>query len=297
VGTFSAEGQDLDEVRGNPSLNFEVIRPNYFATLGVTILRGRAFTEADRRDAPEVVILTEDLTERLWPGEDPIGKRLKFGPPDEAEPWRTVVGVVVSTRYRELADPRPTLYMPAQQLFVSATILVLRTGSPLSLVADLVRQDVRAVDPDVEVTWVAPFSQFLDRPLARPRFNALLIGLFALAALVLAVVGLYAVMGTFVRQRHAELGVRMALGASASDVRRLVLGEGLRLAGLGAALGLGAAVAASRLLQGFLFGVDPLDPVSLLGAAALLVGAAVLASCLPARRAMQVDPGSLLRAM
>src|SRR5437870_11102430 len=152
-------------------------------------------------------------------------------------------------------------------------MLVLRTASPLPLVAGLAREGVRAVDPDVQVMRVAPFSELLDEPLARPRFNAFVIAVFGAAALLLAAVGLYAVMAAYVRQRYPEIGIRVALGASASDVRRLVLGEGLRLGGLGAALGLAGAMAATRLLRGLLFGVHALDPASMLGATLLLVGA------------------------
>ena len=162
--------------------------------------------------------------------------------------------------------------------------------------AKLARERVRAVDPDVQVMRVAPFSELLDEPLARPRFNAFVIAVFGAAALLLAAVGLYAVMAAYVRQRYPEIGIRVALGASASDVRRLVLGEGLRLAGLGAALGLVGAMLATRLLRGLVFEIDPLDPVSIVIAALLLVGVSALASYVPARRAINVDPIATLRA-
>jgi putative ABC transport system permease protein len=142
---------------------------------------------------------------------------------------------------------------------------------------------------------VSPFRQLLAVPLARPRFNAFLIGAFAVASLSLATIGLYAVMAAYVRQRHAEIGIRLALGATPSNVRGLVLGEGVRLAGIGAVIGLAVAVAAARLLRGLLFAVDPLDPVSLVGAAVLLVAAAALACYLPARYATGVDPVEVLR--
>ena len=143
---------------------------------------------------------------------------------------------------------------------------------------------------------ITPFADLLDRPLARPRFDAFVLGVFGLAALTLAAIGLYAVMGAYVRQRDTEIGIRVALGATALDVRRLVVGEGLWLTGLGAVIGLAGAVAATRLLRGLLFGVHPLDAVSLLAAVLLVVGASVLASYLPASRAARVDPVTLLRA-
>jgi putative ABC transport system permease protein len=293
---FTAEGQGLAEAEKNPALNLESVRPNYFATLQVPLLRGRVFTEDDRSGAPEVAIVSEDLAARIWPGQDPIGRRLKFGRPDFKDPWRTVVGVVKPTRYRELSAPRPTLYLPGAQFIMSAPMLVLRTSLPLPQAAALARAHVQAVDPNVEVLRVRPFAELLQLRLARPRFDALLIDCFGLVALLLAGVGLYAVMAVYVRQRSPEIGIRIALGASRSDVRRLVLDEVLRLAALGAALGLAGAAAASGLLRSLLFGVRPLDPPALVAAALLLVGVCAVASYLPARRATRVDPVAVLRA-
>ncbi len=293
---FTAEGQSADRAASNPSLNLESIHRGYFEALGVTLVRGRGFAETDRQGAPEVAVVSEDLAAYTWPGQDPIGKRIKLGRLDSAEAWRTVVGVAGPTRYRDLATPRATVYLPAAQFIDTAEMLILRTTSPLSLVARLTRERVSAIDPDVQVTSVAPFQDLLQGPLARPRFNTFLIGIFGVAAFLLAAVGLYAVMAASVRQRSPEMGVRIALGATASDVRVLVLGEGLRLAGLGAALGLTGALALTRLLRGLLYGVHPLDPLSMLAAALLLVGVSALASSLPARRATRVDPISLLRA-
>ena len=293
---FTAEGQSADRAATNPSLNLESIHPNYFETFGVTLVRGRPFTRADRQDAPNVAIVSEDVAARVWPGEDPIGKQIKFGGLEWNDPWRTIVGVARPTRYRELAEKRATLYLPAEQFLVAAQMLVLRTASPLPLVAGLAREGVRAVDPDVHVMRVAPFSELLAEPLARPRFNAFVLGVFGVAALLLAAVGLYAVMAAYVRQRYPEIGIRVALGATASDVRRLVLGEGLRLAGLDVALGVASAVVANRLLRGLLFDVDPLDPVSIVAAMLLLVGVSALASYVPARRAVDLDPIATLRA-
>jgi putative ABC transport system permease protein len=146
---FTAEGQSAARASANPSLNLESVHPNYFKTFEVPFIGGRGFTEADRQGAPDVAIVSEDVAARTWPGEDPIGKRLKFGGVDLQSPWRTVVGVVRSTRYRELAEPRATLYLPAEQFIVAAHMLVLRSTSPLELVAGMARERVRAVDPDV----------------------------------------------------------------------------------------------------------------------------------------------------
>jgi putative ABC transport system permease protein len=295
VPAFTAEGQRAEQAAANPSLNLEAVAPNYFVTFEVPLVRGRAFTDADRHGTPAVVIVSEDVAARTWPGVDPIGRRMKLGGVGSTDPWRTVVGVARLTRYRELAVARATLYLPARQFDTPGHMIALRTSAPLTVVAAMARERVHAVDPDVQVTRVVPFGEMLQRPLARPRFNAFLIGLFAIAALLLAAIGLYAVMAAYVRQRYTEIGVRVALGATASDVRRLVLGEGLRLAALGAAIGLVSAIAATRLLRGLLFGVHPLDPTAMLAAALLLIGASALAAYLPARRAMRVDPVTLLR--
>ena len=292
---FTAEGQSADRAAANPLLNLEAIHPNYFATVGVPIVRGRAFTRADRQGAPEVAIVSEDVAARAWPGEDPVGKRVKFGGGDSPFAWRLVVGVARPTRYRELREPRPTLYLPAEQFIISAQMLVVRSAAPLTRVSSMVRDRLRRVDPDVRVMRVAPFAELLDGPLARPRFNAFLIVVFAVVSLLLAAVGLYAVMAAYVRQRDVDLGIRVALGATARDVRRLVLSEGLGLSAVGAAVGVVVAIAATRLLRGLLFEVQPMDIPSLMGAAILLLAVSALACYLPARRAARVDPIVTLR--
>jgi putative ABC transport system permease protein len=296
VPRFTAEGQTADQVAANPSLNFEAVDPTYFSTLGVSLLRGRAFSAADRDGAPRVAIVDDAMASRTWPGQDPIGRRLKFGGLDSRNEWLTVVGVATTTRYRELATPRPTLYVPAEQLMITAGRLAIRTDATPGFVAGAVRDAVRTVASDVRVIRVSPYAEYLRRPLAAPRFNALLLSVFAAAALLMSSIGLYGVMAAWVRQRHAEIGVRLALGANTAAVARLVLGESLRLAVFGAMVGLTLAFTVMRVLRGLLFQIEPLDPVSLLGAAAIVVAAALVATYLPARRATRVDPVEVLRA-
>lgn len=295
VPRFAAEGQSAERATTNPSLNLESIHPNYFETFGVKLVRGRVFSDGDRQGAVNVAIVSEDVAARTWPGEDPIGKRLKMGGADSRDEWRTVVGVVTPTRYRELSEARATLYLPAAQFLVRAEKLVLRTHASLDQVAALARDHVRAADPDVQVMRVSPFSEFLGGPLARPRFNVLLLVIFSVAALLLATVGLYAVMAAYVRQRDREISIRMALGANAWNVGWGVFREGLWLAGLGAVLGVIGAAAASRLVRGMLFDIDPLDPWTMAGAVLLLMTAAALASYLPMRRATRTDPATMLQ--
>ncbi len=295
VPRFTAAGQGAADAAANPALNLESIHPGYFETFQIRILRGRSFTEADREGASYVAIVSDDVAARTWPGEDPIGKRLKMGGLQSEDPWRTVVGVAQSTRYRELAEMRPTLYLPAKQFLNTARLLVVRSTASLDLIASLTRERVRAIDPGVHVVRVAPFSQLLDAPLARPRFIAWLVGIFATAALFLATVGLYAVLAAYVRQRDREIGIRVALGATAADVRNLVLTQAVRLAGAGAAAGLIGSLILTRLVRGLLFEIDPLDPPTLAGAAIVLIAASLLAAYVPTRRATRLDPSVMLR--
>jgi putative ABC transport system permease protein len=295
VPIFAAEGQSTERAAANPSLNLESVHPSYFATFGVPLARGRAFTPSDREGAMEVAIVSEDVAARTWPGQDPIGKRVKMGTPESGDPWRMVVGVAAPTRYRELEKPRATIYLPAAQFIDPAESIVLRTTASIDLTAALSRDVVKSVDPDVQVMRVAAFRQLLDGPLARPRFNAFLLGIFGAVALLLTAIGLYAVMAAYVRQRDREIALRVVLGATAAAVRRLVLSEALGLAGVGAVVGLAGAAAATRLVRGMLFEIDPLDPPVLLGAAGLLIAASLVASYLPLRRATRVDAVAMLR--
>jgi predicted permease len=296
VPAYTAEGQSPERARANPMLNFEEIHPDYFQTFDIPIVRGRGFTAADREGAALVAIVSEDVAARTWPGQNPVGRRLKIGDANFKDPWRTVVGVAARTRYRELRDERPTLYVPAAQFLGAARDVVVRTSASLAAVSAQVQAGVTALDSGVRMVRKQPFAELLEVPLAGPRFNALLVGMFAAAALALLGVGLYAVIAGFVRQRRPEIGVRMALGATRTDVHRLVLGEGLRLAGIGAVLGLAGAAALTRLLRGLLFEIQPLDPAAFGVAAAALAVVAVASLVVPARAAGRVDPATTLRA-
>ncbi len=291
----TVEGQSDDRAAGNPSLNLESIHPNYFAALETPIVRGRVFSAADRQGAPAVAIVSEDAAARLWPDANPIGKRLKMGPAAGRGAWLEVVGVAAATRYRTVAVARPTLYLPAAQFQMTATMLIARTSSSLDLLMPAVRERIRAIDPRVQVLSAAPFAEYLARPLSRPRFNAFVIAVFGLAALVLSTLGMYAVMAAHVRQRAREIAVRLALGATTASVRWLVLGEAGRLAGLGALAAAAVAAAATRLLRGLVFDVSPTDPSTIAGAVALLLAAAAFAAYLPMRRAARADVIGTLR--
>ncbi|HEX9704251.1 MAG TPA: ABC transporter permease [Gemmatimonadales bacterium] len=291
---FTAEGQDAEAAASNPVLNYEGVQANYFTTLGLPIVRGRALTEHDRRGSAPVVVVNETLARRFWPSADAIGKRIKFGPPDYSDPWRTVVGVAGDTRYRELKEIRPSVYVPfGQGIPGYPRYLILRTG-PAPIVPAL-RGALADIDPEVVLLEAAPMEQLLAAPLAQPRFNTILLGLLGGLGLVLSAIGIYGVVAYAVSRRTHEIGVRMALGAGAADVVRLVLRQVVLLALLAIAIGLAAAFAGTRLLGDLLYGVAATDVVTFAVVPMLLAIVALLAAALPARRATRVDPMVALR--
>ena len=295
-GRPSADGQTPAEAALNPMVTMDLVGPGYFEALGMPMIRGRGFAESDRRGAPRVVVLSESAARRFWPRGDAVGKRVRLG--GAQDPAVTVVGVVPDTRYRDLRNAKPTIYFAlAQSEFPFApTNLVIRTrGEPASVVP-AIRRAVADAAPGVVVSGASPFETYLDAPLAQPRFNAVLLGVFATAAVVLAAIGLFGVMMTMVGQRTRELGVRMALGATARDIRRVVVGRGLRIAAIGAVVGMAGALGANRVVAGMLYGVRPTDMVTLAGVAALLVGVALVATLIPARTGARIDPVVALRA-
>jgi predicted permease len=291
-----AEGQGIEDAARNPGLDLQSIYPDHFETMAIPIVEGRAINRFDRKDDVKVAVISDHAAAQVWPGESAIGKRLKWGGLDSDGPWFTIVGIAATTRYRELASPRASVYLSAEQFVDGADSLALRLSVPLATVASAVRERVQALDPGVFVVRSRTFSEFAAGPLARPRFVSFLGTIFGATALLLAAVGLYGVMSVFVRQSRREIGVRIALGANARHVRRLVIGEATRLAGLGVILGLAGALATGRLFKGLLFGVEPIDPLTLAAAIAVLGIAAIVACYVPLRNATRIDPVRLLRA-
>jgi putative ABC transport system permease protein len=275
-----------------PMALFGTVTPGYFRLMGIPLLAGRDFTDADGPDAPRVVIISDALARRDFAGEDPLGMRFRIG---GDEPF-TIVGVVGDVRRRSPdAPPEPTLYLAHRQ-FILPRLHLLARGGDAAAVAVEARAAVRGVDPALPVARVEPLDAARSRVLAQPRFRAVALGLFAALALALAAVGLFGVMSDAAQRRRQEMGVRLALGARPGDLVRLLVDDGLRLALAGCVVGAGAALALGRLLASFLFGVRPADPPVLLAVALLLVGVALLAAWLPARRAARVDPLTALRA-
>ncbi len=296
VPVFTAEGQSDAEAKANPPLNLEEIHPRYFSTFQVPLMRGRAFTAADSDTTLPVAIVSADVAARTWPGLDPIGRRLKMGLPASRGRWLTVVGITAPTRYRDLRWERSTLYVPALQMIGAAQQLAVRTSMPTRQMMELVQARVRALDSNVTVMPLRAFTELLEVPLARPRFYTVLMTGFGATGVALAVVGLYGVIATGVRQRRREFGVRMALGAEASHVRRLVLVDGAWLVGIGIAVGLGAAVVAAQALRGLLYGVEPIDPLSLGVSVAGVAVVSAVALVAPLLSAGRVQPAEVLRA-
>jgi len=280
------------------------VQPNYFQTMGIQLLRGRAFTAQDTRDSPKVGIVNETFVNLYFPNEDPIGKRFRFDlfrfdQPVTAGQWITIVGVVRDTRRQGLDKPiRIESWLPYTQFEeippLSMEMALRTTGDPLAL-SHAAREAVWSLDPNLPILKIQTMERILSEKMALRRWNMLLLGLFALLALILAAVGIYGVMNYAVTQRTHEIGVRMALGAQTSDVLRMVVWWGISLTLTGVALGLGAALGLTRVLKNQLFEVSSTDPATFALIALLLTGVALIASYIPARRATKVDPLQSLR--
>jgi predicted permease len=294
-GRPQVEGQSPEEAASNPMLNMEVIGPSYFAALGIPILRGRGFSDADDENAQPVIVISESAARHYWPDEDPIGKRLIGPGPQRAN---TVIGVVPETRYRDLRDARLSIYFSLRQSTFpyAPTNLAIRTSGPAAQMVPTIRRAIEQTAPDIALVSAAPFESLLEKPLAQARLNALLLAAFAGAALLLAAVGLFGVMAATVRQRTRELGIRMALGATAQDLRRMVLARGLAIAAAGLIVGMLGALLANRLLVAMLYEVSPTDGATLAVVGAVLVLVAIVATAIPARASTRVDPVIALRA-
>jgi predicted permease len=267
--------------------------PGYLGVMGIPLLKGRDFNDADREMAPFAVVVNRAMVERFWKDEDPLGKRFKFfGDPD----FRQVVGVVENTKIFTLGeDPQPVAFVPLRQAYQpSMTLIVQAGGDPQGLVAT-VRREIQSLDPTLPLTNVQTGRDMLDGTLWAPRMAAGLLGVFGLLALILATVGIYGVMSYTVSQRTHEFGIRMALGAGTRDVQRLVLRQGLVLVAMGLLIGLLASLALTQFVATLLVGVGTADPLTFGGIALLLLGVALFAGYVPARRATRVDPMVALR--
>src|SRR6266480_238119 len=281
-----------------PDVIYRAIGPGYFSTMGIPMIRGHDFTDQDKADSKNVVVISEKTAQHYWPGKDPIGKRLKPGATTSDVPWREVVGVVKDVRQNDfIAQPKMQMYFAYRQLKdLAANALIVRTSvEPMSL-ATSTRDAIWAVDKDQPVANVDTMDHIVSEAIARQRFSMLLLGIFAALALILAAVGIYGVMSYSVAQRIHEIGIRMALGARRTDVLKMIVNQGLKLVSIGMMLGLAAAFLLTRVLQSLLFGISATDTVTFFGISLVLLAVAILASYLPALRARKVDPIIALRA-
>jgi predicted permease len=293
-GDFEIEGQP------QPTLDVGIpkIDADYFTTMGIPLLAGREFTASDTAAAPKVAIVSERVVRDYFPGgpREALGRRVRVWGNSE---WLTVVGVVADIRQRSLAqDVQPLIYAPFQQDrsgFVRFVAFVARTATPAS-VAEGIRAEIRRAAPDLPIESTVTMDEAVAASVAQPRFRMVLLALFAMAAMLIATCGLYGLMAYAVAQRRREIGVRMALGAEPRDVLRLVLTRALRIIVVGLTVGLAGALGVTRVLQRFLFGVTPTDPIAFTAVTLLLVTVGLVAAWLPARRATRIDPSAALRA-
>jgi putative ABC transport system permease protein len=310
--SLTVEGFPVLSVGEAPMINHCVISPGYFKTMGIPILRGRDFDEHDVAPpkTPQlavrgetmpgatrgVTIIDERLAREYWPDQDPIGKRIRFGPPEDNEPWHEIVGVVGEVKHQRLdASTRKSVYLPHAQVPIGGSRVAIRTeGRPESFIG-AVRKQVKELDADLPVTRIMTMNEVVARSVWQQRLYTALFGVFAAVALILATVGIYGVMSYAVTQRTREIGLRMALGANRTDVLKLVIGHGVVVTTIGIGVGIVSAIALTRLMSTLLFNVTATDPITFVVVSVLLAGVAVGACFVPARRAAKVDPMVALR--
>jgi putative ABC transport system permease protein len=296
-----SEGQFLLNIEGRENLTDQPaaadrssVSPDYFRLLGIPLLRGHLFNDSDADKTPQVAVINQAMAQTYWPNDDPLGKRFKSTRPNSA--WITVVGLVANARTESLARADvPQIYLDLFQTGARRLAIFLRGHLNAAAIADQVREQVQSVDPTLPVYGAQTLNETVSASLAQRRFSLEIVGLFALTALLLAGLGIYGVISYLVSERTHEIGIRLALGASRSNILRMVLRQGLGLVLVGAAVGLVCALIVSHLMASLLYGVRPTDPLTFAGVALLLIGVALLACYVPARCATRVDPVQALR--
>jgi putative ABC transport system permease protein len=295
---FRAEGRPEPKADENVAMDFQIVSPNYFSTLEIPIKRGRALAETDTETSEPVIVINETMARQYWPNEDPVGKRLAIGESSQDRGWRTIVGVVSDNRHASLSEPAvPTSFIPYRQDLESWPRMgfVIKGRTDAASLTSAVRRELADIDRAQPVYAIEPMENLLHTSVAQRRFVMLLLGSLSVIALTLAMVGIYGVISFSVSERTQEIGIRMALGARAGDVLRMVLSQGMRVAVVGIFIGVGAAFALTRLLASMLFQVSATDARTFSIVAALLGVVAFLACYIPARRATKVDPLVALR--
>ena len=299
TSAFRVEGRPITTPDKWPPANYRVVTPDYFRAMGIPIVQGRGYTERDNDDAPRVIMVNQELANSVFPGENPVGKRITFGNTDEnGQPrWFEIVGVVASVRSLEVREePDSELYFSAYQDMWPRMALVVRSSVEPATLGTSVRNVVNEIDKTVPVSRVQTMEHVVSQSITQPRFNLFLLGLFSTVALLLSAAGIYGVTAYTVTQRTHELGIRLALGAQVGDVLKMILRQGMAVIGVGLVLGLVAAFGLMRLLRSLLFGVGENDPLTFTAITIVLFVVALLACYIPARRATKVDPLEALRA-
>jgi putative ABC transport system permease protein len=289
---FTVQGLDIESPTERPRADFRGVIPSYLRTMGIPLIRGRLFDDFDGQEGREVAIVNQMLVRRFFPDEDPLDKIIDMPMAGSAK----IVGIVGDTRHDGLqSDVRPELYVPFRQLSLADMHVVVLSDMETADAAALVEEELVAMDAELAPTEVTSIAELLSESIAQPRFNmALLVGL-AVCAAALAAVGIYGVVSYSVVQRTGEIGVRMALGASAADTVAMIITQALWVVGIGVALGVAGAIGAARFVTGLLYGVDPTDPVTYVAVGGLVIVLGAVAAAIPARRATAVDPVLALR--
>jgi len=299
VTSFDIEERPLPDGQ-RPGAPVRIIATDYFKTMGIPVRQGRVFDEKDQIESAPVVIVNERFANKYFPSQNVVGKRIMpgFSADDNGEKMREIVGVVGNVKHLSLRnEDSPEMYLPNTQIPFNIPSLVIRTSvSNPNALTNSVRKELAALDATIPLTSVRVFAEYISRSLARPRFNTLLLSIFAGTALLLTAIGIYGVMAYSVAQRTSEIGIRIALGAGKSSIFRLVVGQAMTLVGISLVVGLAGAFAATRLLNSLLFGVGASDPMTFVSIALLVSAVAFMAAWLPARRATRVDPIIALRA-
>jgi putative ABC transport system permease protein len=294
---FVAEGKPLPARRQDlPSSAFTLITPTYFDTMETPVIRGRVFNSSDVTGGKDVIIVNETLANTIWPGEDPIGKRLKQGWPEWKTPWREVVGIVHDVKFQGVTERTPLqIYVPFVQDAPREFFILARTAGDPAGTARALEAAIHEIDRDLPVYDLRPMTQVFEESIAQQRMAEIVLAVFAAVALALASIGLYGLVAHSVTERTHEIGLRLALGAERRDVLLLIVRGGLLMTFMGAAIGLGGAAALTGALRGLLFGVEPLDPVTYASVAGVLFVTALVACLIPAWRALQIPPTTALR--
>ena len=290
------EGLPPVERGREPMLNGSLVSPEYFATVGMRILRGRGFATSDRADQPPVVVINEMAARRIYGDADPVGRRLTVGIVTDSTRWMTIVGVVSDTRTNGLTEtPRGTLYLPIMQADEDEMWLIVRSTMPAEQLTSALRRAIAEVDPNLPLANVTTLRAVVEGEVAQPRFSMLMLSIFAAVALMLAAIGLYGVISYDVVQRWNEIGVRVALGASRRDVLRLIVGRAMKITTAGLAIGVGIALVSGQVIAGLLYDVQPRDPIVLGAVTLFLAAVALAAAAFPAYRATRIAPTVAIR--